>query len=215
VPSSGWHGTLGCDDYSGYKAAINHGVIEAGCLAHARRKFHVLWANHQSTLAEQALKVFGALYDSEREVQRLTPEDRGRIRQAQADPIAKNFLAWLEAQCTRGPNGSATAEAIGYSLKRWEVLTRYLGDGNLPCDNDCVENQIRPIAIGRNNWLFAGSLREGKRAAAIMSLVHSAKLNGHDPYAYLRDVMERLPTQPNSRIQELLPHRWQPQAGTV
>ena len=214
-PKSGWHGTLVCDDYSGYKAAINHGVIEAGCLAHARRKFHELWANHQSTLAEQALKFFGALYDIEREVQHLSPEDRGRIRQAQADPIAKNFRAWLEAQRTRVPDGSATAKAIDYSLKRWEALTRYLGDGNLPCDNNWVENQIRPIAIGRNNWLFAGSLRAGKRAAAIMSLVHSAKLNGHDPYAYLRDVMERLPTQPNSRIHELLPHRWQPQTGTV
>jgi transposase len=215
VPNSGWNGTLVCDDYSGYKAAIKHGVIEAGCLAHARRKFHELWANHQSRLAEQALKFFGALYDVEREVQHLRPEDRGRIRQAQADPIAKNFRAWLEAQCTHVPTGSATAKAINYSLNRWEALTRYLGDGNLPCDNNWVENQIRPIAIGRNNWLFAGSLRAGKRAAAIMSLVHSARLNGHDPYAYLRDVMERLPTQPNSRIGELLPHRWQPQAGTA
>ena len=107
------------------------------------------------------------------------------------------------------PDGSATAKAIGYTLKRWRALTRYLDDGELPIDNNWVENQIRPIAIGRNNWLFAGSLRAGKRAAAVMSLVHSARLNGHDPYAYLRDVLERLPTQPASRIAELLPHRWQ------
>jgi hypothetical protein len=106
------------------------------------------------------------------------------------------------------PDGSATARAIDYSLGRWEALTRYLDDGAVPCDNNWVENQIRPIAIGRSNWLFAGSLRAGKRAAAIMSLIHSARLNGHDPYAYLRNVMERLPTQPVTRIEELLPHRW-------
>ena len=215
APDSGWHGTLVCDDYSGYKAGFKHGVVEAGCLAHARRKFHELWANHQSTLAEQALKFFGLLYDIERNVQHLSAEERGRRRKDESDPIAKNFHAWLEAQRTRVPNGSATAKAIDYSLKRWEALTLYLGDGNLPCDNNWVENQIRPIAIGRNNWLFAGSLRAGKRAAAIMSLVHSARLNGHDPYAYLRDVMERLPTQPASRIEELLPHRWQPHSAPV
>ena len=99
---------------------------------------------------------------------------------------------------------------MDYSLGRWPALVRYIDDGNLPADNNWVENQIRPIAIGRNNWLFAGSLRAGKRAAAIMSLVHSAKLNGHEPHAYLKDVMQRLPTQPASRIGELLPHRWQP-----
>ena len=97
----------------------------------------------------------------------------------------------------RPPKPSTTASSA-------EALTRYLGDGDLPCDNNWVENQIRPIALGRANWLFAGSLRAGKRAAAVMSLIHSAKLNGHDPYAYLKDV----PTQPASRIDELLPHLW-------
>ena len=87
-------------------------------------------------------------------------------------------------------------------------MTRYLDDGDLPCDNNWVENQIRPIALGRSNWLFAGSLRAGKRAAAIMSLVHSARINGHDPHTYLKDVLERLPTQPATRIGELLPHNW-------
>ncbi|PWQ83692.1 IS66 family transposase, partial [Stenotrophomonas maltophilia] len=96
-------------------------------------------------------------------------------------------------------------KALNYSLKRWAALTRYLDDGNLPADNNWVENQIRPIAVGRGNWLFAGSLRAGQRAAAIMSLIQSAKLNGHDPYAYLKDVFLRLPTQPHSRIDELLP----------
>jgi len=106
--------------------------------------------------------------------------------------------------------GGPLAKAVGYSFKRWAALTRYIDDGELPIENNWVEKQIRPIAIGRNNWLFAGSLRAGKRAAAVMSLVHSARLNGHEPYVYLRAVLERLPTQPASRIAELLPHRWQP-----
>ena len=107
-------------------------------------------------------------------------------------------------------DGSATARAIDYSLNRWVALTRFIDDGDLPIDNNWVENRIRPIALGRQNWLFAGSLRAGKRAAAGMSLIHSAKLNELDPYVYMRDVLERLPTQPASRIDELLPHRWQP-----
>ena len=97
-------------------------------------------------------------------------------------------------------------------MGRWQALTRFLDDGTLPIDNNWVENRIRPIALGRSNWLFAGSLRAGKRAAAVMSLIQSARLNGHDPYRYLRDVLERLPTQPASRIGELLPHSWTPAA---
>lgn len=106
--------------------------------------------------------------------------------------------------------GSATAKAIDYSLNRWSALTRYLDDPMLPADNNWVENQIRPIALGRSNWLFAGSLRAGQRAAAVMSLIHSARLNGHDAYAYLKDVLARLPATPIRRIGELLPHRWRP-----
>ncbi|WP_443112089.1 IS66 family transposase [Aquabacterium sp. OR-4] len=117
---------------------------------------------------------------------------------------------WVRQQRQKIPDGSATARAIDYSLNRWVALTRFLDDGDLPIDNNWVENRIRPIAIGRQNWLFAGSLRAGKRAAAGMSLIHSAKLNGLDPYAYMRYVLERLPTQPASRITELLPHHWQP-----
>jgi hypothetical protein len=143
-------------------------------------------------------------------VQEIIPDERRRIRQLKARPIADALSQWLSLQRQRVPDGSATARAIDYSLKRWVALTRYLDDGDLPADNNWVENQIRPIAIGRSNWLFAGSLRAGKRAAAVMSLVHSARLNGHDPYAYLKDVLERLPTQPARRVGELLPHRWQP-----
>ena len=105
--------------------------------------------------------------------------------------------------------GLAFRCASGYQKARPGIDIRYLADGDIPCDNNWVENQIRPIAIGRSNRLFAGSLRAGKRAAAFMSLVHSARLNGHDPYTYLKDVLERLPSQPASRVAELLPHRWQ------
>jgi hypothetical protein len=144
-----------------------------------------------------------------REVRNLDDDQRKAIRQQRARPAADALHAWLAAQRQRVPDGSATAKAIDYSLGRWGPLTRYLGDGALPIDNNWVENRIRPIAVGRGNWLFAGSLRAGMRAAAVMSLIHSARLNGYDAYLYLKDVLERLPTHPASRIGELLPHRWQ------
>jgi len=206
--SPGWKGKLVTDDFSGYKACFELGVTEVGCMAHARRKFHELWANHGSQVGEQALRFFGELYRIEREIQDKTAGERKAIRAERAKPIADALHQWLTQQRQKVPDGSATAKAMDYSLKRWTALLRFIDDGDLPIDNNWVENQIRPIAIGRNNWLFAGSLRAGKRAAAIMSLVHSARLNGHDPYAYLRDVLDRLPTQPASRIGELLPHRW-------
>ena len=205
-----WRGKLVCDDFSGYKACFELGVTEVGCLAHARRKFHELWVNHASPIGEQALKFFGQLYEVEREVREIEADARKRIRQDRSRKLADALHQWLIAQRHKVPEGSATARAIDYSLKRWRALTRFIDDGDLPADNNWVENQIRPIAIGRNNWLFAGSLRAGQRAAAIMSLVHSARLNGHEPHAYLKDVLERLPTQPASCVGELLPHRWKP-----
>jgi transposase len=204
----GWKGKLVTDDFSGYKACFELGVTEVGCMAHARRKFHELWVNHQSQVGEQALKFFGLLYEVEREVADSDSQQRCEARRRRSRPVADALHQWLLQNRQKVPEGSATAKAIGYSLNRWGALTRYIDDGELPIDNNWVENQIRPIAIGRNNWLFAGSLRAGKRAAAIMSLVHSARLNGHEPYAYLRDVLERLPTQPASHIAELLPHNW-------
>ena len=204
----GWRGKLVCDDFSGYKACFELGVTEVGCLAHARRKFHELWVNHQSSVGERALRFFIQLYEVEREVRDVQPDERKRRRQEDSRKVADALHLWLTAQRQKVPEGSATAKAIDYSLKRWKALTRFIDDGDLPADNNWVENQIRPIAIGRSNWLFAGSLRAGQRAAAIMSLVHSARLNGHEPHAYLKDVLDRLPTQPASRIGELLPHRW-------
>jgi transposase len=207
-----WSGKLVCDDYAGYKALFERGVIEAGCMAHARRKLHDLYANHRSEIAEDGLRYFAALYEIEREARerKLTADDRRQLREQRAKPIAEALRQWLTRQRGQVPDGSATRKAIDYSLGRWAALTRYLEDGDLPIDNNHVENCIRPVALGRNNWLFAGSLRAGQRAAAVMSLVQSAKLNGHDPYRYLKDILERLPTQPASRLAELLPHRWQP-----
>ena len=207
-----WRGTLVCDDFAGYKALFRQGITEAGCLAHARRKFYDLWANHKSQIAEEALKLFGVLYDVERQAQELHTDKRRELRQQLARPVADTLHAWLLAQRQRVPEGSATAKAIDYSLGRWAALTRYLNDGAIPADNNWVENRIRPVALGRANWLFAGSLRAGQRAAAIMSLIQSARLNGHDVFLYMKDVLERLPAWPNSRIEELLPHRWRPTA---
>jgi len=206
----GWTGQLVCDDYSGYKALFAAGITEVGCLAHARRKFHDLWSNHHSALAEEALKLFGVLYELERQVREASTDERRRVRQTQSRPIADKLREWLLLQRQRATDGTAMAKAIDYSLGRWAALTRFLDDGALPIDNNWVENRIRPIALGRSNWLFAGSLRAGKRAAAVISLIQSARLNGHDPYRYLKDILQRLPTQPASRIGELLPHRWMP-----
>jgi len=220
-----WRGALVCDDYSGYKALLAKGIVEAGCLAHARRKFVELHTANKSQIAEAGIQYFARLYEIEREVKDLGSDERQRIRQARGRPIAEALHAWMIAQRLKVPGGSGTAKALNYSLKRWTALTRYLDDGILPPDNNRVENQIRPIAVGRGNWLFAGSLRAGQRAAAIMSLIQSAKLNGHAAYAYLKDVFLRLPTQPHSpstncchitggqtlrrdRRRERLPYHW-------
>jgi len=205
-----WKGQLVCDDFAGYKACFEQGVTEIGCMAHARRKFYDLHVANKSQLAEQALCHIGQLYDIEREVRDLLPDERQRIRQEKAKPIADALHSWMLAQRQLVHEGTAIAKALDYSLKRWAALVRYLDDGMVAIDNNWCENQIRPWAIGRSNWLFAGSLRSGKRAAALMTLIQSARLNGHDPYAYLKDVLTRLPTQKSSELSELLPHNWIP-----
>ncbi|WP_455231350.1 IS66 family transposase [Geopseudomonas aromaticivorans] len=205
-----WKGQLVCDDFAGYKACFEQGVTEIGCMAHARRKFYDLHVANTSQLAEQALRHIAQLYDIEREVRDLLPDERQRIRQEKAKPIAAALHGWMHAQRQLVHEGTAIAKALDYSLKRWTALVRYLDDGMVAIDNNWCENQIRPWAIGRSNWLFAGSLRSGKRAAALMTLIQSARLNGHDPYAYLKDVLTRLPTQKASELSELLPHNWIP-----
>ena len=205
-----WRGSLVCDDYAGYKCGFVSGITEVGCMAHSRRKFFDLHVSSKSQIAGQACTYISQLYDVERDARHLNTAERLQIRQAKSKPLVDAFKEWMLLQRQKITDGSATAKALDYSLKRWGPLTQFLDDGQLPIDNNWIENQIRPIAIGRNNWLFAGSLRAGQRAAAVMSLIQSAKLNGHDPYAYLKDVLARLPTHKNSLIEELLPHRWQP-----
>ncbi len=204
-----WTGSLICDDYAGYKRSIAGGVTEVGCLAHARRKFFDLHAANKSQVAESALQQIGRIYEIERELKNLDSDERQRIRRLRSAPVMDALHRWMLLTRQKITDGSATAKALDYSLKRWSALTRFVDDGRLPVDKNWIENQIRPIAIGRSNWLFAGSLRAGKRAAAVMSLIQSARMNGHDPYAYLKDVLGRLPTHKASRIAELMPHRWQ------
>jgi transposase len=148
--------------------------------------------------------LFGELYEVEREAreQRLDAIARQRLREMRARPIADTLREWLIRHRLKVPDGSATAKAIQNSLGHWAALTRYFEDGDLPIDNNWVENRIRPAALGRSNWLFARSLRAGQRAAVVMSLIQSAKLNGHDPYRYLKDALERLPTQLASRLDD-------------
>ena len=204
-----WQGSLVCDDFSGYKQSfIQGGITEAGCLAHARRKFFDLHAANQSQLAQFALEQIGKVYDIERQAKELSAQDRLEMRQKHSQPILDALYQWMVLQRQQLPDSCATAKALDYSIRRWAALTRFTTNGQLPVDNNWIENQIRPIAVGRNNWLFAGSLRAGQRAAAVMSLIQSAKLNGHDPFAYLKDVLTRLPAHKNSQIGELLPHRW-------
>lgn len=205
-----WKGQLVSDDYAGYKKSFDEGVIEIGCMAHARRKFVELHVAGRSQIAGEAVKLIRQLYRIEQEVRELSADERRRIRLSQAKPIAEKLHHWMRVERQQVPDGTAISNALDYSLKRWTALTRYLDDGGIPIDNNRVENLIRPWALGRKNWLFAGSLRSGQRAAAIMSLIQSAKLNGHEPYAYLKDVLTRLPTQKASAIEELLPQNWMP-----
>jgi transposase len=209
-----WTGTLVCDDYKGYEPVIKgDGRIEAGCLAHSRRKFDELFKANDSPVAAEAIQRIAQLYKLERGARDMTPEDRLALRQQQSKPLCKGLHEWLELERARVPDGSGIAGAIDYSLNRWTALSRFLLDGDVSVDNNSLENLMRPWAMGRKAWLFAGSELAGKRAAVVMSLLQTAKLNGHDPWAYLKDVLERLPTHPNSRIDELLPHRWQAARG--
>ena len=209
----GWTGTLVVDAYSGYDAALSlDGRGTAYCLAHARRKFDELFKANASVVAGQAIQRLALLYRIEADAKALTAGQRLQMRQERSQPLWDEMHVWLQLERTRVPDGSAIAKAIDYSLNHWVGLGRYLLDGDVPIDNNHVENRIRPWALGRRNWLFIGSQLAGERAAVVMSLLQSAKLNGHEPWAYLKDVLTRLPTQLNSRIDELLPHKWRPAA---
>ena len=211
-----WQGHLMVDDYVGYKALFTDkrtGVdkqalafcIELACFAHVRRKFFDLFQANRSAMAQEALERISRLYAIEAEAKALSVEERQLIRHEQARPLLENLQDWLQATLAKTAPGGASAKALAYTLKRWPALIRYADTGHLPIDNNPTENCIRPIALGRKNWLFVGTERAGKRAAAIQSLLGTAKLNGLDPAAWLKDTLEKLPVWPNSRIDELLP----------
>lgn len=207
---SGWQGHLMVDDFAGYKSLFTKGVTELGCLAHARRKFFDLHAANGNPMALEALNRIAALYAIETQGKDLDVAARTQLRQDKALPLLQSMHEWLLQIRVTMANGGGTAKAIDYSLRRWTALSLYATDGVLPIDNNPVENIIRPIAIGKKNWLFVGSERAGKRAAAIQSLLATAKLNGLDPAAWLRETLEKLPTCLNNQIDSLLPLRKDP-----
>ncbi len=205
-----WQGHLLVDDYGGYKALFSNQhksspCTELGCWAHARRKFFDLHKANDSPMALEALQRIGNLYVIEAEGKNLTIEARQQLRKDKSLPTLNALHDWLIQTRISTANGGGSAKALDYALKRWPSLTRYAQSGHLPIDNNPVENTIRPIAIGKKNWLFTGSERAGQRAAAIQTLFGTAQLNGLNPSAWLKDTLTKLPTWPNSRIDELLP----------
>jgi transposase len=202
-----WQGSLMVDDFGGYKALFTQGVTELGCLAHARRKFFELNQAQPNTIAQEALARIAALYEIESRGRVMSIEERTALRQSEAAPLLESLHDWLRATRLTVANGGGTAKAIDYSLKRWPALSRYATDGSLPIDNNPVENAIRPVCLGKKNWLFTGSERAGQRAAAIQSLLATAQLNGLDPAAWLRSTLEKLPTCLHRNIDSLLPLR--------
>jgi transposase len=209
-----WCGTLLTDRYSAYETVVDPrlypGRLGAACAAHARRRFEELTHAGTSPVGVDAVRRFARIYGVDAELKQLGDEERRAQRQRLAKPLWEELKQWLELERRLVADGGAAAKAIDYTLGHWAALTRHLDDGAVAIDNNHLERQIKPWAMGRKAWMFVGSELAGQRAAIVMSLVQSARMNGHDPWAYLRDVLQRLPTQLNSRIEELLPHRWAP-----
>jgi transposase len=211
----GFDGTLVSDDFSGYHALQTQGVTAALCMAHARRKLFEAHQFNGSEIAARAVALIAKLYEIERQARELEPEARRLLRQQHARPVADALHTWLSQQRQKLAKADVTAKAIDYALSNWRGLTHYLDDGQVPIDNNAAENAVRPLAVGRKNWLFVGSQQAGERAAVVLSLIESAKLNGHDPWAYLKDVFERLPTLKQRDLAQLLPHNWRPSGNAT
>jgi len=201
-------GILQADGYSGFNGLYDRAkdpLTEAACWAHARRKFYDLHAANASPVAKEALDRIGELYAIEKEIRGQPPDVRRVARQARAGPLLEDLGIWLQGTYSAASKKSALAGAIQYTLSRWQALTRYCDDGRLEIDNNAAERALRVVALGRKNYLFAGSDKGGERAAAMYTLLGTAKLNGLDPEAYLRHVLERIAEHPINRIDELLP----------
>jgi transposase len=219
---TGW---LHADGYAGFaklyeiasaaNAALLQGpprVAEVGCWSHVRRGFFDEWTQHKSTIAKEALDRIGVLFDIERPIAGHAADIRRAVRQRTARPRIDELATWLDAQLDKLPAKSDLGGAIRYARSRWGALTRYLDDGRLEISNNAAENQIRPAALGRKNWLFCGSDAGGERAAAFYTLIRTARLNGIEPEAWLMDVIARIGSHPINRLAELLPWNWQPPA---
>ena len=192
-----YKGALQADAYAGFQHLYENGtIVEVACWAHARRKFHEIHIAHPSPITTEAIERVAALYAIETEIRGSTPEIRKTIRQLRAKPLLDSMHTWLEAALAKLSRKSDTAAAIRYALSRWPALTRYIDDGHLEIDNNAAERALRVVALGRKNFLFAGSDAGGERAAAIYSLLGSAKLNGLDPEIYLQHVLERIADHP-------------------
>lgn len=211
-------GTLVVDGYAGYNEVLRRpNMIEAACMAHARRAFYEIAQATGSPIAQSAPVEIGKLYAIEREVKHLLPEERVACRHQRAGPILAEFKRWLDETYAKSPPKSAIGNALAYSINRWPALTRYLEDGWLNIDNNPVENAIRGIALGRKNWLFAGSESGGRRAAMFYTLIETAKSNSVNPHAYLTHVLTKLPTAKAKNLDALLPwnYRRQPEPEVV
>lgn len=203
---SGFTGTLQADGYAGFQRLYEGGQIqEAACWAHVRRKFFDLNQAHASPIASEALSRIGQMYGIESEIRGRSPDGRLQVRQARTRPLLEQMYRWLHTMSAKLSRKSAVAVAIHYALSRWAALARFCEDGRLEMDNNAAERALRTVAIGRKNYLFAGADSGGERAAAMYSLIGSAKLNGVDPEAYLRHVLSRIADHPINRISELLP----------
>jgi hypothetical protein len=190
-------------------------IVLAACWAHTRRKFYDVHQATGSPIAEEVLRRIGALYEIESIIRSQTAEERRIVRRVQSKPLVQNLEAWLEKELHRVPPRSGLAEAIRYALSRWPALCRFLEDGRIELDTNTVERAIRPITLGRKNHLFAGSDGGAQRWATVCSLITTAKLNGVEPYAYLKDVLDRMVNgHPMRRFDELLPWNWKPAAIT-
>jgi transposase len=213
---AGYAGLMQADAYAGfgklYEANRKGGpIIEAACWAHGRRKFFDLARLSKAPIAAEAVKRIDVVFAIEREINGLAPQERSRVRQERSHPLILELEAWLREQRARLSSGSDTTKAINYCLSRWDAFTRFIDDGRLCMSNNAAERELRAVAVGRRNWTFAGSDEGGRRAAAIYSLIATAKLNDIDPQAWLADVLARLPDHPAKRIHELLPWNWHSQ----
>ena len=203
---SKFQGTLQADGYAGFEQIYETGRIqEAACWAHVRRKFYDLEQAHKSPVAKEALERIGALYAVESDINGRSPEERREIRNTRSRPLLESLKQWLEETLGKLSKKSDTTLAVRYTLGRWDALLRYCDDGRLEIDNNAAERALRAVALGRKNYLFAGSDRGGESAAAIYSLIGTAKLNGIDPESYLRNVLSLVAEHPINRIDQLLP----------